>query len=315
MSASPEVSVVIPIYNEEEALPHLFTAMDAFISSFERSCEIVTVDDGSKDRSMDLLRQAVQTRPWLVVARLRANRGQTAAMAAGLELARGSIVVFMDADLQNDPNDIPRLVAKLDEGYDLASGWRRQRKDRAFTRKFPSWIANRLIGRFIGVRVHDYGCTLKAYRASVIKPLHLYSDMHRFLPALCSSAGARITEVEVRHHPRTHGNSKYGLNRVLKVMCDMLVIKLIVAFADRPMHYFGPFSVAFLMVGGSAITLHLVNIAAGWREQSIVLPALSVLALVSCIYFLFMGLLAELIVRVGRRDARALTRGAAEATC
>ncbi|MSR74017.1 MAG: glycosyltransferase [Planctomycetes bacterium] len=312
MNCVPEVSIVIPIYNEEECLPHLMATLDAFITRFERICEVITVDDGSKDSSMPLLRAAVKTRPWLVVAKLRANRGQTAAMAAGLELARGSIVIFMDADLQNDPADIPRLIAKLDEGYDLVSGWRRRRQDRAFSRKFPSWIANRLIGRFIGVRVHDYGCTLKAYRASILKPLHLYSDMHRFLPALCSSTGARITEIEVKHHPRRHGNSKYGLNRVLKVMGDLLVIKLIVAFADRPMHYFGPFVILFLLFGGATAGMHFINASHGWREQSIVLPALSVLSLICCLYFLFMGLLADLIVRAGRRDARALTRGAAE---
>lgn len=312
MSTKPEISIIIPVFNEAEALPHLLERMDRFVERFERCCELITVDDGSTDGSTALLRDATKQRDWLVLARLRTNRGQTAAMAAGLELARGSIIIFMDADLQNDPDDIPRLVAKLDEGFDLASGWRRNRQDRAFTRKLPSLIANRLIGRFIGVRVHDYGCTLKAYRASVLKPLHLYSDMHRFLPALCSSTGARITEIEVRHHARTHGSSKYGLNRVLKVMFDLLVIKLIVAFADRPMHYFGPLSVGFLVLGGAASAIHVVNIAAGWHEQSIVLPALAVLSLVCCLYFLFMGLLAELIVRAGRRDARSLTRSAAE---
>jgi dolichol-phosphate mannosyltransferase len=312
MASAPEVSLVIPIFDEEECLPTLFSTLDRFLSSFERTLEVICVDDGSRDRSLAMLYEATDTRPWLRTVKLRSNRGQTAAMAAGLEVARGEIIVFMDADLQNDPSDIPRLIAKLDEGYDLVSGWRRQRQDRAFTRKFPSWVANRIIGWFIGVRVHDYGCTLKAYRASILKPLHLYSDMHRFLPALCSGAGARITEIEVKHHPRRLGNSKYGLDRVLKVMGDLIVIKLIVAFADRPMHYFGPFSAAFLLLGGAAAGLHLLNQTRGFNEQSIVLPALAVLSLVCSLYFLFMGLLADLIVRVGRRDPHALKRGAAE---
>jgi dolichol-phosphate mannosyltransferase len=312
MASAPEVSLVIPIFDEEECLPTLFSTLDRFLSSFERTLEVICVDDGSRDRSLAMLYEATTTRPWLRAVKLRSNRGQTAAMAAGLEVARGEIIVFMDADLQNDPSDIPRLIAKLDEGYDLVSGWRRQRQDRAFTRKFPSWVANRIIGWFIGVRVHDYGCTLKAYRASILKPLHLYSDMHRFLPALCSGAGARITEIEVKHHPRRLGNSKYGLDRVLKVMGDLIVIKLIVAFADRPMHYFGPFSAAFLLLGGAAAGLHLLNQTRGFHEQSIVLPALTVLSLVCSLYFLFMGLLADLIVRVGRRDPHALKRGAAE---
>jgi dolichol-phosphate mannosyltransferase len=312
MASAPEVSLVIPIFDEEECLPTLFSTLDRFLSSFERTLEVICVDDGSRDRSLAMLYEATDTRPWLRTVKLRSNRGQTAAMAAGLEVARAEIIVFMDADLQNDPSDIPRLIAKLDEGYDLVSGWRRQRQDRAFTRKFPSWVANRIIGWFIGVRVHDYGCTLKAYRASILKPLHLYSDMHRFLPALCSGAGARITEIEVKHHPRRLGNSKYGLDRVLKVMGDLIVIKLIVAFADRPMHYFGPFSAAFLLLGGAAAGLHLLNQTRGFNEQSIVLPALAVLSLVCSLYFLFMGLLADLIVRVGRRDPHALKRGAAE---
>lgn len=312
MTKDLEVSIVIPIFDEEECIPALLEVLDRFQASFERTLEVVCVDDGSRDDSLSLLRRATGARAWLRVVKLRANSGQTAAMAAGLEVARGEIVVFMDADMQNDPADIPRLIAKLDEGYDLVSGWRRQRKDRAFTRKLPSWVANRIIGWFIGVRVHDYGCTLKAYRAKILKPLHLYSDMHRFLPALCSSAGARITEIEVRHHPRRLGSSKYGLDRVLKVMGDLIVIKLIVAFADRPMHYFGPFSAAFMLFGGASAGLHVLNQAAGFHEQSIVLPALAVLSLVCSLYFLFMGLLADLIVRVGRRDPHALRRGAVE---
>jgi glycosyltransferase involved in cell wall biosynthesis len=223
-------------------------------------------------------------------------------MAAGLEAALGEIILFMDADLQNDPKDIPLLLERLDEGYDLVSGWRKDRKDKTLTRTIPSRVANGLIGRVTGVRVHDYGCTLKAYRARIVKPLQLYSDMHRFLPALCSISGARICEIPVRHHPRLLGSSKYGLNRIFKVLADLVVVKMIITFADRPMHYFGLLSVFFLALSAGTSAVWLINLTQNWKGATVVLPSLIVLFFVSFLYFLFIGLLADLIVRLKRRS-------------
>ncbi len=309
---APEVSIVIPVYNEEECLPLLVDTLKEFLSGFTRSCEVILVDDGSTDRTRALMEELVTPLPHWKVALLRANVGQTPAMAAGLEMARGEVIVFMDADLQNDPKDIPRLLEKLDEGYDLVSGWRKNRQDRAFTRKLPSKIANRIIGWVTDVRVHDYGCTLKAYRSSIVKPLRLYSDMHRFLPALCSSCGARATEIVVAHHPRTLGQSKYGLNRIFKVVADLAVIKMIVTFADRPMHYFGLLSLLFLILTGMMGSLWAINIINEFREGTIILPSLIVLFFCCFLYFLFMGLLSDLVIRVGRRDPLEVARAGVE---
>lgn len=302
----PDLSIVIPVYNEEECLPLLFEALDAFLEDFVQTCEVILVDDGSRDASMQVMLDGLRGRPSYRVVQLRANCGQTGAMAAGLRVAAGNVIVFMDADLQNDPQDIPKLLEKLDEGFDLVSGWRRDRKDRAITRTFPSRLANRLIGVVTGVRLHDYGCSLKAYRARVVKPLTLYSDMHRFLPALCSRTGARVTEIVVRHHPRLLGSSKYGLDRIFKVLVDLVVIKLIVAFADRPMHYFGLASIGFLAVGFGSAALWLANLSS--EEASIVYPSILLLSVSGFLYFLFVGLLSELIVQSGRQQPSELAR-------
>ncbi len=294
---NPEVSIVIPVFNEEESLPPLFATLDSFLRRFDKRTEVILVDDGSRDGTPVVLAEQVAMRPGFRMLRLRANRGQTAAMAAGLEAARGHTIVFMDADLQNDPDDIPRLVAKLDEGFDLVSGWRRNRQDAAFTRNFPSRVANRLIGWVTGVKVHDYGCSLKAYRSAVVKPLPLYSDMHRFLPALCTRLGARVTELPVQHHPRRLGKSKYGLNRIFKVLADLTVIKMIVAFADRPMHYFGLISLLFLTLTGVSFSLWMTNLSEGWKDDTIIIPALIFLFFSSFLYCVSLGLLADLILR------------------
>jgi len=304
----PHLSIVIPVYNEEACLPHLVGTLDGFLQRFDRSAEIILVDDGSSDRSRALMAELVQARPNFRIVGLRVNLGQTSAMAVGLHVAQGEIIVFMDADLQNDPDDIPRLLDKLDEGYDLVSGWRKNRQDRTFTRKFPSRIANLIIGWVTGVRVHDYGCTLKAYRSRIVKPLPLYSDMHRFLPALCSQSGARITEIVVNHRPRTLGSSKYGLDRVFKVVMDLAVIKMILTFSDRPMHYFGLVSLCFLGFTGVTFGMWAWNMAEGWREGTVILPSVIVLFFCCFLYFLFLGLLADLVVRVRRREGSELAR-------
>ncbi len=309
---TPDVSIVIPLYNEEACVPHLLDRLTQFLATFGRSVEVILVDDGSTDQTAKLVCDQLPKLRGFKLVKLRSNSGQTPAMAAGMAEATGNVIVFMDGDLQNDPNDIPRLLAKLDEGYDLVSGWRRDRKDRALTRRLPSMVANMLIGIVTGVHLHDYGCTLKAYRAPVLKPLRLYSDMHRFIPALSSRAGARITEIVVTHHARAYGASKYGLNRVLKVAADLVALKMILDFAHRPLHYFGMASFAFLVFTGAIIALWLSNIEQGWREEFIVFPAVIVLFFVTALYFLFLGLLAELINRVGRSDPTDIARATAE---
>jgi glycosyltransferase involved in cell wall biosynthesis len=307
----PDVSIVIPLFNEEECVPALLAELLAFTSGFGRPSEVILVDDGSDDRTAAIIEAELPRLPGFVLVRLRKNSGQTAAMAAGLEQARGDIVVFMDGDLQNDPADVPKLLAKLDEGYDLVSGWRRDRKDRALTRRLPSVLANALIGWVTGVRLHDYGCTLKAWRARFLKPLRLYSDMHRFMPALASRTGARIAEVVVSHRPRHSGASKYGLNRVLKVALDLWVIQMIVHFSSRPMHFFGVASITFLLLSLVSAGFWAGNLAVNY-DWSIVLPAIIVLFFVSFLYFLFLGLLAELVNNVGRSDRTDLARATAE---
>jgi glycosyltransferase involved in cell wall biosynthesis len=308
---SPEVSIVIPLYNEEACVKPLLAELSAFLASFDRSAEVVIVDDGSNDRTGLWVEQAISRMPQLTLVRLRRNSGQTAAMSAGLEQARGEVTVFMDGDLQNDVSDVPRLLARLDEGYDLVSGWRKDRKDRAITRRLPSAMANLLISWVTGVRLHDYGCTLKAYRAKFLKPLRLYSDMHRFIPALTSGAGARITEIVVTHRPRTLGQSKYGLSRVFKVALDLWTIQMIVHFSNRPMHFFGVMSILFLLLSVIATAFWAGNLAIN-RDWSIVLPAIMLLFFVAFLYFLFLGLLAELIHNVGRKDPTDVARATVE---
>jgi glycosyltransferase involved in cell wall biosynthesis len=254
-----QLSVVIPCYNEEESLPALLQALDAALPGLERTYEVIIVDDGSTDGSYALLRAAARTRPWLRLVRLRRNFGQTAAMSAGFDRARGEVVVPMDADLQNDPADIGRLLAEIDEGFDVVSGWRKDRKDRALTRRLPSVMANWLIGRVTGVRIHDYGCTLKAYRREVLREVHLYGEMHRFLPALAAWAGARIGELVVTHHPRRAGVSKYGLGRTLKVLLDLLTVKFLGGWATKPIYVFGLLGLLLCALGMGAAGIVVVE--------------------------------------------------------
>ncbi len=235
----PQISIVIPCFNEEETVARLVAALDDAVRKLEaagRPTEVIVVDDGSSDDTFPRLRAAAATRAWLRLVRFRRNFGQTAAMAAGFDRARGPYVVPMDADLQNDPEDIPLLLARLEEGYDIVSGWRKNRQDKALTRRLPSTIANWLIGRVTGVRLHDYGCTLKAYRREVLAPVRLYGEMHRFIPVYAKWSGARITEQVVRHHARKEGKSKYGLARTLKVLLDLMTVK----FLGCPRHPRGP---------------------------------------------------------------------------
>ena len=233
------LSVVVPVYNEYENIPLLYDAVYDALKDLNKDWELILVNDGSKDNSMDALKEAAEKDPLHVkVIGLRRNFGQTAAIAAGVDHASGEIIVLMDADLQNDPSDIPAMLSKLDEGYDLVSGWRKDRKD-PFLRSFISRIANRIICRVTGVNLHDYGCTLTAYRREVITVFRLYGEMHRFIPAFANNFGARIVEMPVKHHPRVLGKSKYGFERIVKVILDLITVKFLSSYEDKPIYLFG----------------------------------------------------------------------------
>ncbi|RUM87741.1 MAG: glycosyltransferase [Thermodesulfatator sp.] len=293
----PEVSIIIPAYNEEEALPHLLERLARVLPQLPPA-EVIVVDDGSRDRTPEILKEWARHHPWLQAIILRRNFGQSAALTCGLDHARGKILVTLDADLQNDPEDIPKLLTKLKEGYDVVSGWRKERKDPLFSRRIPSRIANALISRITGVRLHDYGCTLKAYRREVLQGLTIYGELHRFIPALADLRGARIAEVPVRHHPRRFGKSKYGLSRTYRVLLDLLLVFFFQRFATRPLHFFGlPGGLLFLL--GFLIELHLSWIKF-FHHQKIghrPLLLLGVLLILTGIHLVCTGLLAELIMR------------------
>lgn len=288
----PDVSVVVPIHNEVESLPLLLEAIASTLSSSQINYEIICVDDGSTDGSGDFLKQEAQIRTDLKAVILRRNYGQTAAMAAGFYYAVGKAIVTLDADLQNDPADIPMLLAKLDEGYDLVSGWRQKRQDGAVNRLLPSKIANWLIRRTTSVNIHDYGCSLKAYRAELLADMNLYGELHRFLPALAYIEGARITEMPVRHHARRFGSSKYGIWRTFRVLMDLLTILFMKKFLTRPMHVFGLLGL-ISMVSGTAIGIYLtfVKLALGEMIGNRPLLILAVLLLVTGVQLFCFGLL------------------------
>ena len=297
MTTPLDLSVVVPLYNEEESLPYLVEQLtDALRPSGERF-ELVLVNDGSSDRTAEVLEQLSNNVPELVAVLLRKNYGQTAAMAAGFDVAQGDVIVSLDGDLQNDPADIPMLLAKLREGYDLVSGWRHQRQDAALQRKLPSRIANRLIGRVTGVKLHDYGCSLKAYRREVLSDMRLYGELHRFLPALAFIEGARITEVKVNHRARQYGSSKYGIDRTFRVLMDLLTVWFMKRFLTRPMYVFG-FGGLIAMLGSLIASTYLlvVKLMGGDIGNRPLLTLAVVLGLAGIQLFCF-GLLGELLIR------------------
>ncbi|WP_413199815.1 glycosyltransferase family 2 protein [Nostoc piscinale] len=294
----PAVSVVVPVRDEVESLPHLLEAIASSLSDRQISYEIICVDDGSTDGSAEFLKQQAQIRNDLKAVILRRNYGQTAAMSAGFNYAAGQAIVTLDADLQNDPADIPMLLAKLDEGYDLVSGWRQKRQDGAVNRLLPSKIANWLIRRTTSVYIHDYGCSLKAYRSELVADMNLYGELHRFLPALAYIEGARITEMPVRHHARRFGRSKYGISRTFRVLMDLLTILFMKKFLTRPMHVFGLLGLISMVLGvGIGIYLTFVKFALGEMIGNRPLLILAVLLLVTGVQLFCFGLLAELLMR------------------
>ncbi|MEY3404502.1 MAG: hypothetical protein RLZZ86_4124 [Cyanobacteriota bacterium] len=293
-----DVSVVIPIKDEVESLPLLLKAISSTLTDSKLNYEIICVDDGSRDGSAEFLKEQAQIRTDLKVVILRRNYGQTAAMSAGFNYATAKVIVTLDADLQNDPADIPMLITKLDEGYDLVSGWRQNRQDGALNRLLPSKIANWLIRGATSVYIHDYGCSLKAYRAELVADMNLYGELHRFLPALAYIEGARITEVPVRHHARRFGQSKYGISRTFRVLMDLLTILFMKKFLTRPMHVFGMLGLISMVSGaGIGIYLTLVKLVFHVDIGNRPLLILAVLLLVTGVQLFCFGLLAELLMR------------------
>lgn len=296
--AKPEVSVIVPIYNEVESLPQLIEAIASVLTPTLLSYELICVDDGSTDGSGQLLKEQALIHPNLRAVLLRRNYGQTAAMAAGFDYARGSAIVTLDGDLQNDPVDIPLLLAKLSEGYDLVSGWRQNRQDKALTRLLPSLIANWLIGQITGVKLHDYGCSLKAYRSELVADMNLYGELHRFLPVLAFIEGARIAELPVRHHARRHGKSKYGLGRTFRVVMDLLTVLFLKKFLTRPMHVFGFLGIISLTLGvGLGLYLTLLKLGFGANIGDRPLLILAVVLILTGVQLFSFGLLGELLMR------------------
>ena len=315
MSQGLALSVVVPLYNEEESVGALVAAVREALAGMP-SWELVLVDDGSRDATAAVAAERVAQDARVRLVRLARNYGQTQAMQAGFDCARGEVVVSMDGDLQNDPRDIPPLVAKLHEGYDLVAGYRVRRHDTFLTRKVPSWIANRIIAWLTGVRIRDNGCSLKAYRRTVLEQLDLYSDMHRFLPALAAAtADARITEMPVRHHARRFGQSKYGLSRIAKVSADLLAIKMISSFRERPLTLFGAGALATALVGIALVVawILLPLNSALHVHRVYVLPAAALLAFALACFLLMLGLIAVVALHATREASSRLAREGAVA--
>ena len=297
--AAPDLSIIVPIYNEEDSIDPLVARLYEVLEKLPQSFEIIAVNDGSRDQSLARLRAAAAHRPELKIVNFRRNFGQTAAMMAGIDHASGAVLVPIDADLQNDPDDIPLLLAKLEEGYDVVSGWRKERKDAAFRRNLVSRVANRLISRISGVPLSDYGCSLKVYRRDVIKGIRLYGEMHRFIPIYAAWQGARVTELPVRHHPRKFGKSKYGLERIIKVLLDLMVVKFLDKHFVKPIYIFGGFGVfSFGLSGLAALYMFYLKFFEGLSMIQTPLPLLSAMAFMVGVMSLLMGLLAEMLVRI-----------------
>lgn len=295
---SEMLSIIIPLYNEEENIGPLVECLVAVLSALNHPYEIIMINDGSTDGSRELLDKLAEKIRNLRVVHFRRNFGQTPAMMAGIDIARGDILIPMDGDLQNDPHDIPRLLLALEQGYDVVSGWRKDRKDNPLKRNFPSRVANWLISTISGVHLHDYGCSLKAYRRDIIKGVKLYGEMHRFIPIYAAWQGAQVTEVDVTHHPRVHGQSKYGIERTIKVILDLMVVKFLEKFSQKPMYLFGGFGLCSLML--SFVFFFLMLYCKFFLDKSFIatpLPLAVVFFFLIGIMAILMGLIAEILMR------------------
>lgn len=300
-----DLSIVIPVYNEENTIKLLCHQVKNVLDRLEESSEIIVIDDGSTDNTYNILKEIKEDIKELRIIRLRTNFGQTAALSAGFDNAQGEVIITIDADLQNDPNDIPKLLEKMKEGYDVVSGWRKKRQDPWLTRKIPSYIANRIISWITGVNLHDYGCTLKAYRKEVIKDIELYGQMHRFIPALAKWVGGRIGEVGVTHHPRRYGKSKYGIGRTVRVILDLITVKFLLSYSSSPIQIFGLIGLVSGGIG-SVWTGYLVvqrlffEVPLGGRPALL----LAVMLMFLGVQFISIGLLGELLIRTYHESQR-----------
>jgi glycosyltransferase involved in cell wall biosynthesis len=293
---SARLSIVVPLYNEEESVERLVAEVLRVAQSFPFEYELILVDDGSTDGTWEIIERLKESTPPLRAVRLRRNYGQTSAMVAGFEQARGEIIVTMDGDLQNDPADIPMLLEKIEEGFDIVSGWRRERKD-PFSRVLPSRIANALISLTTGVRLHDYGCSLKAYRAECVRNLRAYGEMHRFFPALASMTGARITEIPVRHHPRRFGVSKYGFDRILKVFSDIFAMNLIIRFSSVPLKGFALCALPFVGLTLFFAILSILALVYDWTAgKALFFFIATALSAMAAVHLVLLGIIGELVV-------------------
>jgi glycosyltransferase involved in cell wall biosynthesis len=292
------LSVITPIYNEEKNIPILVDQLFAVLQTLQKPFEIIAINDGSHDGSLAELRKQAALHPELKVVDFRRNYGQTAAIMAGIDHANGDVIISIDADLQNDPQDIPNLLAKLDEGFDVVSGWRKHRQDEALRWNFLSRIANGVISSISGVRLHDYGCTLKVYRSDVVKNVRLYGEMHRFIPIYASWMGAKVVDMPVCHHPRRHGHSNYGLERIVKVILDLIVVKFLDRYMVKPIYIFGGFGILSLVFGAvSFMAMIVLKIVDNISMISTPLPLVTVMSVMTGISSILMGLLAEMLVR------------------
>jgi len=291
-------SIVVPIFNEAENIEALYRAITTSLDETDRDYEVLLVDDGSTDGSFAALQQIAHLDSRFKIIRLRRNFGQTAAMSAGFDAAKGPVIIPMDGDLQNDPGDIPALLAKLAEGFDVVSGWRKNRKDTFVTRKIPSKLANFLISKLTGVHLHDYGCTLKAYKREVLDGINLYGEMHRFVPALASQIGARVTEMAVSHHPRLRGTSKYGISRTLRVVLDLMTVKFLLAYSTKPIQLFGKWGIYTLFAGciSGSLTLYMKIFEHTSMNRNPLL-ILTAFLLFMGVQFIVLGLLGEVNAR------------------
>jgi glycosyltransferase involved in cell wall biosynthesis len=293
------LSLVIPIYNEEKNLNLLYQKIKEALGAKFNNFEIIFIDDGSQDQSFTILKEIAKNDTRVRVLRLARNFGQTAAMMAGIDESRGDLIVTLDGDLQNDPGDIEKMVKKIDEGYDVVSGWRKKRNDAFLNRRLPSHIANWLISYVTGMKLHDYGCTLKVYRKSILENVRLYGEMHRFIPALVFGAGGKIVEMEVNHLPRIYEKTKYGIGRTFKVVLDLLVVKFLTKYSTRPMHFFGGAGIwSFLLGGIVGVWALALKLFEGKSFISTPLPLLAVFFVLIGLQFVLMGLLAEMITRI-----------------
>lgn len=299
------VSVVIPVYNERESIPVLYENIRTVLDGLGKPWELVFVDDGSRDGSFEVMRSLYLRDGRVTVVRLRRNFGQTPALAAGFDHARGKVVITLDGDLQNDPADIPRLLTKLEEGFDIVSGWRRARHDPVLTKVLPSMLSNRLASWLTGVSLHDHGCTLKAYRREIIQGIHLYGELHRYIAAIASSVGARVAEVEVRHHPRRLGRSKYGWTRLVRGLLDLIAIKLLLSYMTRPMQIFGGMGLLLLALAGLSLSATLfMKLVAGLDVTGNPLLYLAMLCFITSVQFFSLGFLGEISIRTYHETQR-----------